>query len=84
MTDVQIGAYVDEFERRWRSRTPASTIEEALPHFRVGRGEMRNWVNVTFGVEIEFDDVDKIHRAMVPLWKRLQREFPSELWQRKI
>ena len=72
-----------EFERRWRARTPATTVDEVLPEFRVGRGELRRWVLETFQVEVEFEDLEPLNRALVPVFRRLRREFPGELWGRK-
>jgi hypothetical protein len=76
----QRAAYVVEFEKRFRERTPAKTVDEALPAFRVGRGEMRRWVQDTFQVEVEFEDLEPLNKLLVPVFRRLRREFPDPLW----
>lgn len=80
MTNEQIAAYVIETERRFRSRTPAKTVDEVLPVFRVGRSEMRRWVLCAYGVELSFDDLEPLDKALAPMFRRLRKEFPEDLW----
>jgi hypothetical protein len=49
MTRPEIQAYLAEFERRFRARTPSTDILSVLPEYRVGRSEMRAWFTETFG-----------------------------------
>lgn len=80
MTDADVERYVAEVERRWRERTPATTIDAALPAFRVSRGEMRAWCIETLGKEIEMDDLAPIQKRLAPVYRRLRVEFPDEMW----
>ena len=42
-TPAHDAAYRVEVERRFRARTPATTVLDGLPSDRVQRGELRNW-----------------------------------------
>ena len=41
--DSVIEQCADEYERRYRSRTPPKTIQDVLPSSRVMRTEVRDW-----------------------------------------
>lgn len=41
--DSVIQKCADEYERRYRSRTPPKTIQDVLPCYRVMRSEIRDW-----------------------------------------
>jgi len=79
MTAMDIAQYLDEVERRWRSRTPARTVNDVDAGSRVTRGEMRTWCRVNGIAFVEMDEED----SQVPLTRlmmRLRREFPGERW----
>lgn len=70
--------FLSELERRWRSRTPATRIDEVRASDRVMRGEMRLWASEN-GVKI--DELDDAFQAEVlRVFVRLRREFPDDQW----
>lgn len=79
MTPDQVKFVIDEIERRWRERTPAKNVGEALPESRVNRSEfvlIFKQINLT--PPILNDDFDK---ALFILFDRLKKEFPDERWE---
>ena len=74
-----IAAYVVEFERRFRERTPAQDVLAALPEYRVGRSEMQTWWEAQ-GYVMTLDTHLELHAALKPVFRRLKREFPDERW----
>lgn len=73
-------AYLVEFERRWRERTPSTDILSALPQQRVGRSEMRAWFSASFGREITLDETLFLDPRLKMIFRKLRREFPRENW----
>lgn len=80
LTPEQEAAYVAEFERRFRERTPARDVMDVLPETRVGRGEMRTWFQDAFGRAVDIDDTIQLDAPLRKAFKRLRREFPEEKW----
>jgi hypothetical protein len=78
MTPDQIKLVVDEVERRFRERTPATRVDEVNASYRVGRGEVRRWCSEQ-GIPLDELDED-LAVASLRLFVRLHREFPRECW----
>lgn len=81
MTTTDIQKVIDYIEATWRSRTPATRIDNVDASYRVGRGEVRLWCtqnNIRLG---EFDD--EFNKACKKLFKRLKKEFPDEMWNQQ-
>ena len=79
----RIAAYVNEVERRFRERTPARTVDEVVPEYRVGVSEMRLWWLLQYGTEMTFDENLEAAMQAEKLFKRLKKEFPNEGWPGK-
>jgi hypothetical protein len=78
VTADDIKRVVDEVERRWRERTPATRVDEVNASYRVGRGEIRTWCTVQ---GIELDEMDEgLEVALLRMYVGLRREFPNEMW----
>jgi hypothetical protein len=80
VTRSERSAYVAEFARRFRERTPSTDILSALPEQRVGRSEMRAWFIEQFGRELTLDDATELDRPLKKTFAALRREFPEERW----
>ena len=76
-----IAAFVAEYERRWRSRTPTTDPNYLLAETRVDRSEMEDWVKETYGMQnwglIEASD-PLLVQAVFDCLTRLKKEFPGE------
>lgn len=70
---------VAEVERRWRERTPATSVDEVNASYRVSRGEIRAWCKDQ-NVAIDETD-DALELALIRLFMRLREEFPGEQWE---
>lgn len=78
MNAADIERVVVETERRWRERTPATSIDAVDPAYRVGRGEIRAWCGEQ---NIRLDEMDEEFQAAVTrMYCKLRKEFPDELW----
>ena len=80
MTQAEIDQYLIEVEQRFRARTPAVDVTDALPAYRVGRGEMRTWFSLTFHRDMTLDDTFQLEIPLKRLYQKLRRAFPHELW----
>jgi hypothetical protein len=80
VTRSERAAYVAEFERRFRERTPSTDILSALPECRVGRSEMQAWAEECFGRKLVLDDYVELEAPIKRLLARLRKEFPEERW----
>jgi len=80
LTPEQVAAYVGEFERRFRNRTPATQIDEILPATRVGRGEMRAWFSDQYGRPMTLDDVEALEEPVAKSFRKLRKMYPFERW----
>jgi hypothetical protein len=80
MTPTQVERFINEMERRWRSRTPTTDPNYAHPDLRVGRSEMVTWANDVLGIKMDLVDTVEptLNREVGRMWKRLKREFPEE------
>jgi hypothetical protein len=76
----RLHAYVQEFERLWRSRTPSTSIYDALPGTRVTFSDMNDWYFRTYGEYLSATARLEITPALRPVFRRLRREFPQEQW----
>jgi hypothetical protein len=78
---INIEKYIEEVERRWRSRTPATNVLDIEPESRVNRAEMVLWARQK-GYTLPIRD-DEFDRAVFSLFKRLRKEFPNEKWSKR-
>lgn len=82
MTAEHISAIVREFERRWRERTPARDVTEALPTSKVPWSEIHRIAGEITG-DSKPHIMDRIAVLEVPIRKKLRqlrREFPDLQW----
>ncbi len=80
MINVDIEKILKEVERRWLERTPAKSIDEVDPAYRVSRGEIRLWCSQN---NIILDELDAdLELALAKLYKRLKKEYPHERWDK--
>lgn len=82
MTPEQIQAVITETERRFKMRTPAKSVLDGLPSYRVVRSEI-----VAFCRGLGFEPAlpgtdDDYDRALYQLYDRLRLEFPGEKWEK--
>ncbi len=69
----------DEYERRYRSRTPPKTIQDVLPCSRVMRSEIRDWAFrsglIQENQEGELIVSREFYAALDKRAKKLRKEF---------
>ena len=78
MTPEEIKRTVDETERLWRERTPASNIVYLNASFRVSMSEIIKWGKEN-GIIVDRMDED-YQEASQRMFFRLMRELPDEPW----
>lgn len=78
MTNDDIQRVIAHIEKTWKSRTPATRIDDVDASYRVGRGEVRLWCSNNNIKLDEFDDA--FNRECKKLFKRLKKEYPNEMW----
>lgn len=79
MTTDEIARTVAEIDRRFRERTPATRVDEALASYRVGRGEIRRWCSEE-GIHLD-EFSEEFQLASLRMYVKLRREFPDERWE---
>ena len=78
MEPTDIDTVVNEIERRFRERTPATRVDEVLASYRGGRSEIRRWC-IDNGIEL--DELDPAYvDASNRMFSRLRREFKNDRW----
>jgi len=81
MDKKDISLYISEIEKRWRARTPVTSVIDIEPESRVNRSEMLLWAKQNgISISIMDDDLDK---AIFKLFKKLRKEFPTEAWSKR-
>lgn len=81
MDDKQIDLALNEFERRWRSRTPAIRVQDVLPNYRVSMSEIHSWLSDQ-GIDTNWLKLDdRWMQGVEMVLEKLQKEFPTENWE---
>ena len=77
--DSVIQKCADEYERRYRSRTPPKNIGDVLPSSRVMRLEIRQWASrsglIDESQEGELITSHKFYKALEKRLRKLRKEF---------
>ena len=76
-TDEMEQAWRDEFEKRFRERTPPRNVDEANWTYRVNWSEMARWVELKFGTVPNRWDIEWAE-GIVEWFKRLRSKMKKE------
>lgn len=80
MSEEQERAILEEFERRWRSHTPATNPARVLPTYRVPWSEIYTFGSDLLGRPWAISDRLRLEPKVSAVLRRLRREFPRERW----
>lgn len=81
ITKEEIQAVLVEFERKWRSRVPATSPYDALPLYKVPWSEVLGSVmKAAIGRQGTFQDRVDLRLPINSVLRRLKKEFPNLQW----